>query len=114
MSLFVGDTGKTFRLNASFNMASYTELEMVFTKPSGATVTKATADGVSLGVVDVIDETLGTFSANEYANYSLEPGLINEAGVWSAYLKYTNTTPNPDHIYYGETVSFNVFNPGGC
>jgi hypothetical protein len=109
-NMFVEETGRTFRLNAGFNMASYTGLSIIFCKPDGTSVTKAIADGVALGTGAITDADLGALAANEYVEYSIEPGLITEddAGQWSAQLKYTNTAVNPDDNLYGNIAYFTV------
>lgn len=112
--LYVGDTGKVLRLNLGFNASSYTELSIVITKADGSSVTKTTANGVVLGVVDVTDDDLGALNANEYIEYPIESGVISVAGIYKVYAIYTNSTPEPDHVYYGQTATFNVYTPGLC
>jgi len=52
----IGETGVTFRVNAGFDMSSYTELSIIFIKPDNTTITKTTADGVTLGTGAVTDD----------------------------------------------------------
>lgn len=112
--LYVGDTGKRIRVNADFDMSSNTELSLIFTKPDDTTVTKTTADGVTLGTVAVTDDDLGSLNANEYVYYDIEASLIDTSGLWKLYLKYENTSANPDDIFFGSTSKFTVKSPGGC
>lgn len=116
MTLKVGETGKIFRVAAGFDMSSYTELALTFTKPSGTVVIKLTADGVTIGA-GVTDPTLGVLSANEYVDYEIEAGLLDEASIldtdgtytdWQVYLTYTNTAVNPDDIFIGNCTTFRV------
>lgn len=111
MTLRVGETGKTLRVNAGFDMSSYTELKLTFTKPDNTTVsyTDATATSLTLGSVAVTDDDLGALVANEYVEFEVESGLLDTAGEWCVYLTYTNTTPNPDDIFIGQPASFEVY-----
>lgn len=107
----VGETGRTFRVNAEFDMSSYTELTIVFTKPDGTTVTKTTADGVALGASQVTDDDLGLLTANKYITYDNED-IFDTEGTWKLYGKYTNTAESPDDVFIGDTVEFQVDQPG--
>ena len=107
MSLIVGDTNKTLRVNAGFNMSSWTELSLVFTLPDNTTATKVTADGVVIGA-GVTDDDLGVLAANEYVEYPTEAGFISQAGTWKVYLIFTDTGTNPDTIYNSPCVTFTV------
>jgi hypothetical protein len=106
--LYKGDTGKTLRVNAGFDMSSYTELSLVFHKPNNTTVTKTTTDGVTLGLVNVTDEDLGTLTANEYVYYDLEANFLDTSGRWCVYLVYTNTAASPDDVFNGAPARFTV------
>lgn len=107
MSLIVGDTNKTLRVNAGFNMSSWTELSLVFTLPDGTNATKVTADGVVIGA-GVTDDDLGVLAANEYVEYPTEAGFISQAGEWKVYLIFTDTGTAPDTIYNSPCVTFTV------
>lgn len=106
----IGETGVTIRVNGGFDMSSYTELTLVFIKPDNTTVTKTTADGVTLGTGAVTDDDLGALSANEYVEYENED-IFDTAGTWRVYLKYTNTASTPDDNFIGNTTTFEVQNP---
>lgn len=110
MTMFVGETGRTLRVNAGFDMSSNTELSLIFCKPDGTSVTKTSADGVTLGTVAVVDSDLGSLTANQYVTYEIESGLITtaDAGQWAVQVLYTNTTPDPDDNLYGEIAYFTV------
>lgn len=107
MTLYVGDTNKTFRVNAGYNMSSQTELTLTFTKPDNTTVTKTSADGVVLGG-GVTDADLGALTANEYVEYPLEASFLDQSGTWSVTLKYTDDTTTPDSIFNSPCVTFTV------
>lgn len=109
MALRVGESGKVIRVAASFDMSSNTELSLTFTKPDGTTSTKTKgASQVTLGTGAVTDPDLGSLSANEYVEYEVEAGFIDQSGSWSVYLTYTNATPDPDDVYIGDTAAFDV------
>jgi len=108
MTLKVGETGKTFRVAAGFDMSSNTELTLTFTLPDTTTVSKTKTGGeVTIGA-GVTDPDLGVLAANEYVEYEVESGFLSQAGTWKVYLTYTNTTPTPDDVYIGECASFTV------
>jgi hypothetical protein len=107
MSLTIGDSNKTLRVNAGFNMSTFTELTLNFILPDSTTATKATADGVVIGS-GVVDDDLGTLTANEYVEYPTEAGFLSLAGTWSVYLTFTDTATTPDTIYNSPCVSFTV------
>lgn len=108
MALKVGEVGKTIRVGTGYNMLSYTELTLTFTLPDDTIVTKATADGVILGTVLVVDPDIGSLAANEYMEYPIEPGFLSQSGFWKVYATYTDTTPTPDDIFIGDCVQFEV------
>lgn len=106
--LYVGDSGKTLRVNAGFDMSSYTELSLVFKKPDNTTVTKTTTDGVTLGTSTITDEDLGSLTANQYVYYDFEVGVLDTAGRWCVYLIYTNTGATPNDVFNGAPGHFTV------
>lgn len=109
MSLKVGETGKIFRVAAGFDMSSYTELSIKFIKPDGTIVTKTQTGGeVTLGTINVTDPDLGSLLAHEYVEYDIESGFLDQSGIWTGCLTYTNTTPTPDDIYIGDSFTFTV------
>ena len=109
MAVFVGETGRTLRVNAGFDLSGYTELSIIFCKPDGTTVTKTTADGVVIGA-GVTDADLGVLTANEYVEYPIEVGVIgvSDAGQWSAQILYTDTSASPNDNLYGAVAYFEV------
>lgn len=108
----LNETGVTFRVNTGVDMSSNTELEIVFINPAGTATTKASADGVTLGTVNVTDDDLGALLANKYVEYEIESGLLATAGTnWRAYARYTNTGSTPTDYFIGDTVQFTVHDP---
>lgn len=91
---YVGEYGKIFYFAAGFDMSGKTELEILFTKPDGTTVSKLTADGVAVGTGTPTVDGLGVLVANEHATYTVESGLFaaGTEGTWSARLTYTDAT----------------------
>jgi hypothetical protein len=110
MSIFVGETGRTLRVNASLDLSSNTELSLIFCKPDGTIVTKTTANGVVLGTSTITDADLGSLTANEYVEYPIEAGLIatTDAGQWSVQVLYTDTGASPNDNLYGSIAYFTV------
>lgn len=109
----VGESGKLHRVNAGFDLSSRTDLSLTYTKPDGTVVTKTELGGeVSLGISPVVDPDLGSLSANEYVEYEIEPGFLDQANTstasWKVYLTYTNTTPTPDDVFIGDCSTFTV------
>jgi len=114
MTLKVGETGKTFRVAAGFDMSSNTELTLTFTLPDDTTTIKTKTGGdVVLGTSNVTDSDLGALLANEYVEYEIESGFLSQAGDWKVNLTYTNTAPTPDDIYIGSCATFTV-SSGTC
>jgi len=97
------ESGKLLRVNASFDLSNYTELTLTFTDPNAVEIVKTTADGVSLGTVDV-----DGLNADEYVNYLIEEGLLSAVGTWGVYLTFTNDTTNPNESFIGECATFEV------
>src|SRR6516225_1995304 len=74
--------------NVSFNLSAFTVLQIQFTKPDKSVMTvSATAPNVNLTTA------LGTFLAQQYAQYTFQNGDLNQTGTWSARVIYTDATP---------------------
>jgi len=115
MSLTIGESGKLFYVATEFDMSSNTELEVVFTKPDGTTVTKTkTAGEVVLGTSTGTFPGVGAVLANEYMIYTIEAGFLDQAAdstdedPWKAFGRYTNNTTTPDQVYIGLCIPFTV------
>lgn len=112
MSLKTGESGKNLNVGTGFDMSSNTELTLTFTPPDGVIVTKTKTGGqVVLGVAPITDPDVGALAANEYVVYTIEPGFLSQAGTWSVYCTYTNTTPTPDDVFIGDCAKFTVESP---
>ena len=106
MSIKVGEVGKVININANYDLSGNTDLEMVFTKPDGTTLTVNKAGGVSAPAVDYTDPDTGTvFDANEYWSYATASGNIDQAGVWKVHGRYIDGTPKE---FCGDAASFTV------
>lgn len=91
VNLKVGEIGRIFRYATGYDMSSETEITIKFVKPDATTVSKVTADGITLKNA-LTDPTLGALSSNEFADYVIESGVFDQAGAWSAQLTYTDGT----------------------
>jgi hypothetical protein len=113
--LTIGESGKLFYVATEFDMSANTELEVVFTKPGGGTVTKSKTGGeVVLGTSDGSFPGVGAVLANEYMIYTVEVGFFDTAAdstdenPWKAFGRYTNDATTPDQIYIGLCIPFTV------
>lgn len=92
----VNEFGITFRFSTGYGMSAFETLSITFTKPDGSTLTvnnTSTPNAVSLGTVNVTTPDLGVFAANQYANYTFKSGDIDQEGLWTCRLTYTDATP---------------------
>jgi len=109
MSVKEDEVGKLFVINAAFDLSGNTELNMVFKKPDGTIITKASADGVTAPAVPVtvdVDGVSTVFLANEYFQYPSEVGLLTPAGTsWEVYGVYIDGTPKN---FAGDVSLFDV------
>ncbi len=77
----VGEVGKIINLNTCTDISAATDVEMIFTKPDDTTVTKGMADGVAIGAAPYTAEC-EIYAANEFIEYTIEAGLIDQDGDW--------------------------------
>lgn len=87
----VGEYGISLNLNVNFNIAAFTTLSLVFTRPDGTTITR-TAPDVSVPAVPLVTADLGTFAANEYCTYLFQLGDMSIEGDYSVRLTYTDAS----------------------
>lgn len=107
----VGESGTIIRADAARDISDNTELSLVFTKPDGTQIIKTKTGGkVSLGIVDVFDESLGeTLLANQYVEYPLEASLFDVRGEqWERYLIYDRDNVSPPVHISGRRNVFTV------
>jgi hypothetical protein len=110
MTVRVGESGKPFRYKTGVDMSAYVQLKLVFTAPTGGTsFTRLHSSNppVYLGP-RVNDDDLGRINANEYMEYTFQSSDFDIAGVWAVRGTYTNTAVEPDDIFIGPNVEFEV------
>lgn len=96
-----GEYGIACVFYTAYNMSAFTTLQIQFTKPD-LTVLLATATCPNVAVVTA----LGTFPANQYAQYFFVTGDLSQLGVWSARVIYTKTgSPNVKLISNSSTFT---------
>ena len=79
--MIAGEYGIVFRLETSFNIASFSSLSLKFTKPDG-TILTVTNPAVSVGG-----------SSSTQALYTFQNGDVTLPGNWQAQLTYQDATP---------------------
>jgi hypothetical protein len=84
--MIVNEWGVLLRFSTGFNLSAFVTLSIVFTKPDGSTFTR-TNPQVTAPNTDVTT-TEGLFAANTYAQYTFQPGDVDQAGVWCAHVVY--------------------------
>jgi len=72
-----GDFGGYIYFDVSEDLSDFTTLSIEFYRPSGSVVTKTGTLGT---------ENKGTNLINEYMQYQVEQGFLNESGLWKARL----------------------------
>lgn len=82
----VNEWGIRFAFSTGFDLRDATNLELRFTKPSGATLVVDSPNVTNPGVD--LETTLGFFPANTWAQYIFQPGDVDEAGEWTCRLYY--------------------------
>ncbi len=88
----VNEWGVEFAFSTAFNMSSFTSIAIEFVKPDETTLTVTDSDGVIVPNFD-LSTTQGTFLANKYASYVFKDGDVDQTGLWSARVVYTDATP---------------------
>ncbi len=95
--------GVGFAFSTAFNMSSFTTIEIQFDKPDG-TQLSVFSPSVTVPNTD-LPTTLGTFLANKYAFYVFQNGDVDQAGLWTARVVYTDATPS--HLI-SDVASFSI------
>jgi hypothetical protein len=99
----VSEIGKRLVINANYDLSSYSQLELVITRPDGTTFTR-TNPAVSISASPLVTLDAGTLAANKYTLYSMQEGDLTVPGEYLVRLSYTDPTP----LHLTETTSFTV------
>lgn len=86
-----GEWGIQFAFSTAFNMSAFTTISLEFVKPSGATLVVSSPD-VTVPSTP-LPTTFGVFQANQYASYYFQAGDVDEEGVWTCRVVYTDASP---------------------
>lgn len=97
----VGEIGKIIDIDAQFDLSGNTDLKLLFTKPDASTLEVIKSGGVSAPIV----ASEAGFSANEYFQYPIASGDIDQAGTWFVRGEYIDGTPK---TFFGDTATFVV------
>ncbi len=97
-----GEYGVACVFYTAYDMSTFTTLQIQFTLPDATLLTVA-ATCPNVQVVTA----LGTFPANEYAQYFFVAGDLSQLGVWYARVIYTKTG-SPDIKLISNSSSFTV------
>ena len=84
--LIQGEFGVTFVLGTSFDMSAQTGLQFCFLKPDCVTELRVTG---TLGTTQLVTP-LGTFAANQWAQYVFADGDLDQTGTWQVQLRFTS------------------------
>ncbi len=98
-----GEYGVACVFYTAYDMSAFTSLQIKFTKPDGE-ILLATATCPAVLIVTA----LGTFPANQYAQYYFVDGDLDQLGTWFARVIYTNTNASPDLHLISNSSSFKV------
>jgi hypothetical protein len=80
-----GEYGNYIRVNVNEDISTSTN-ELLLVSPSGVTKTKTVANGLVVGSTNYTDNSVSpprTFLANEYVEYQIIAGDIDEKGRWT-------------------------------
>lgn len=80
--------GVVFYLEVSFDLTANTALSLVFTKPDGVVMTRSKPQ-VAVGLT-TLASSLGSLGAGTYVVYTFAVGEVDQSGVWTARLTYTD------------------------
>lgn len=104
MTFNVSEFGRRLIVNANYNLAAYSQLELVFTRPDGSMFIR-TNPAITISASPLVTLDAGTLAANEYVMYTMQLGDLTVPGDYLVRLSYTDATPM--HLVGGGT-SFTV------
>lgn len=90
ITINVGEYGIALSLGLFYNIANFTALGITIIRPDLTTVDRATSF-VTVGTTPLATE-FGTFAANEYGIYLIQPGDLTMPGTYIARLTYTDAS----------------------
>lgn len=102
MTVNVGEFGLALNVNVNFDITAATGLSLSFTRPDNS----AFSGTPSVGVVDVVVPSDGTYLAGQYARYLIQPGDLTVAGEYKVRLTYTDASPKR---LISDVTSFDVY-----
>lgn len=79
--------GTAIRVGVGYDISGFSTLSLVFTKPSGATLTVTDS---SSPAVSAPSSAASDFLANQYFEYTTADGDIDEAGTWEVCAIYVD------------------------
>jgi hypothetical protein len=88
----VGEHGIAYNLNVNYVLSAATSLSLTITRPDGTSVTRTGGDVTAPAVALVTGTQFGTFAVSQYAKYIIQPGDLNQVGVYTARLTYVDGT----------------------
>lgn len=101
-----GEFGVACVFSTSYDMSAFTTISMKFTKPDGTTLL-VTNPSVTVPNTNLVT-ALGTFTANQYAQYYFQTNDLNQLGVWYCRVIYDKSTASPPLHLISNQSSFTV------
>ena len=105
MTIKKTEVGKQFNYGTSFDLSSFTLLELKFTSPKGVITTLDSSSRVSAPSTPVTDPDLGTLPADTYMQITTEATDFTEVGTWKVCGTYTDATPK---VFFGDEATFPI------
>ncbi len=102
-----GEFGVACVFSTAFNMSTFTEISMKFTKPDGTILLVDSSDGVTVPGSPIVT-VLGTFAANEYSQYYFQSGDLDQLGVWYCRVIFDDSGASPPQRLISNSSSFEV------
>jgi len=101
-----GEFGIACVFYTAYDMSGYTTISIQFTKPDG-TILAPTNPDVTVPAVPLVT-ALGTFPANEYAQYYFVDGDLDQLGTWYARVIYDKANALPPQRLISNSSTFTV------
>ncbi len=101
-----GEFGVACVFYTAYDMSAFTGISIKFTKPDG-TILAPTDPDVTVPASPIVT-ALGTFPANQYANYFFQSGDLDQTGTWYARVIYDDSGASPPLRLISNSSSFEV------